>query len=245
MRTGHGMRMRPAAAGAAAAVVALAVVAAGCGRDDDERFRAASEAARTSTTTTPSGTMAPEVTTGAPGSGEPSRNGGATTTAAPASADPSAALLAAVGAYRAELGLVRALRFTCHFPTTGGPYASLQSQDPAVPANVDERAWRDGEVGPPEPVRLFPGTDLAAELYAFDAIAWDAVAAALPGVPALVAAQVGAPLENSDGVTHVIAESDLPFSPTTVVRVYVDGGDRSTGGYVQLRADGSVEAVRV
>ncbi len=233
---------RPAAV-VAAAVVAVAVVGvlagvlAGCGDDEEARFRAAEEAARTSTTTIAPVTEAP---TGA-GTGEPSVTAVPdTTTTAPM--DPGAALLAAVDALRAA-GPGAALRFTTHFPVGSGAYASLQSQDPANPANVDERDWRDGKISQPQPVRLTPADDLAVELFDMGAIDWPAVAAALPGAPALVSQQLGRPLDGSDGVTHLIVESGRPFTDDTVVRIYVDGGDRTTGGYVQLRPDGTVDKV--
>lgn len=224
----------------AVAVVLLAVVVAACGgRDDEDRFSAAYRKALESSTT---------VTTG-PGSvpsGEPSATAPGQevpTTAPPASADPPASLLAAVDAFRNSVGGgVNTVQMTVHFPTTGVAYASLRYRDPANPANVDERDWRDGNVGQPEPVRL-TGVPGEAESFVLDAIDWNAVAAALPGARALVEQQAGVAFENSDGVTHIIAKSDQPFSPATVVSVYVDGGDRSTGGYVQLRTDGSVEKV--
>ena len=216
----------------------LAGRAAGCGDDEVARFRAAEEAARTSTTTIAPVTEAP---TGAD-TGEPSATSVPdTTTTAPT--DPGTALITAVDALRAAAGPGAALRFTTHFPVGSGAYASLQSQDPANPANVDERDWRDGKVSRPEPVRLTPADDLATELFDLGAVNWPAVAAALPGAPALVSQQLGRPLDGSDGVTHLIVESGRPFTDDTVVRIYVDGGDRTTGGYVQLRPDGSLDKV--
>ena len=146
---------RPAVVVAVALVGVLAGVLAGCGDDEEARFRAAEEAARTSTTTIAPVTEAP---LGA-GTGEPSATAVPdTTTTAPT--DPGTALLTAVDALRAA-GPGAALRFTTHFPVGSGAYASLQSQDPANPANVDERDWRDGKVSQPEPVRLTPADDLA------------------------------------------------------------------------------------
>ncbi len=52
------------------------------------------------------------------------------------------------------------------------------------------------------------------------------------------------PLSNSTGVTHLIAQRNLPFSGEVAVRVYVDGGDRSNGGYVQYLANGTLDRVR-
>jgi hypothetical protein len=242
VRTGPttAVRRRPVRIIAAAAVVVGALGTVACGDAEEDRFRAAAEAARTSTTTTPPVTETPL----GPGNGEPSATAAPPTTApaSPVPADPGAALLAAVDALRAA-GPGAALRFTTHFPVGGPAYASLQSQDPANPANVDERDWRDGRVSQPEPVRLTPADDLAAELFDMGSIDWPAVAAALPAAPGLVSQQLGRPLDGSDGVTHLIVESGRPFTDGTVVRVYVDGGDRTTGGYVQLRPDGSLDKV--
>ena len=94
-------------------------------------------------------------------------------------------------------------------------------------------------------MRLTPANSPVTDrLFPLDQVNWLAVAAALPGAPALVQQQLGVPLENGDGVTHLIATSDLPFSPNKVVRVYVDGGDRTTGGYVQYLADGTLDKVQ-
>ena len=96
-----------------------------------------------------------------------------------------------------------------------------------------------------EPVRLTPLDDLTTDLWGMDSVNWNAVAAALPGVQALVEQSAGAPFEGSTGLTHLIAEYGAPFYAATVVRVYVDGGPRTTGGYVALNADGTVADVVV
>jgi len=224
-------------------VVAAALVVAGCGGDDgDARFEAAAKKAVTSTTTA--------VPTSAAGSGEPSRSSTAPATptaVALVAATPGESLLAAVAAYQQSVGAdgpVEALQLTAHFPVGTPAYASLQSQDPDTPANVDERGWRNGMVGSPSPVRLSGDGTLAENLFPLDSVDWNAIAAAMAGVPQLVEQKLATTLENSDGVTHVIAEKDLPFSPNTVVRVYVDGGDRTSGGYVQYRADGTLDKVQ-
>jgi hypothetical protein len=225
-----------------ALAVAMALVA-GCGGNDEDRFSAAARKAATSTTTP---TTAPTGDAGGSGgaTGEPSRS---TSTVAPAvPAAPGEALVAAVAAYRAALGTdaVQALQFTIHFPVGGTAYAALQSQDPAQPANVDERDWRDGKVGEPSPVRLTGTGTLAENLFAMSSVNWAAVADALPGAKDLVAQKLGNPLADSSGVTHVIVQKDLPFSDHTVARVYVDGGARTTGGYVQYLADGTLDKVQ-
>ena len=50
-------------------------------------------------------------------------------------------------------------------------------------------------------------------------------------------------LEGSQGVTHLIVHKNLPFDDDTVVNIYVDGGDRSDGGYVSFHADGTLKKV--
>lgn len=229
------------------ALVALGAVAIGaptaCGSSEEDRFSAAAEKARTSTTTaTPTGPVGP-------GTGEPSDRLGGTavpgdttsTTVAPVPAPD--ALLAALTAFRAGLGAPKAMELTVHFPTSSRPYAALSYQLPDRPTAVDRRDWRNGELGDAVPVQLTGSEDVAGLVWDLDSVDWNAIAAALPQAQGLVEAQVGAPLEGSTGVTHLIAADGTPFFDGTVVRVYVDGGPRRTGGYVALRSDGSVARV--
>lgn len=172
---------------------------------------------------------------------------GTTPTTAAADLTPGESLLSGVDAYGQVLGpTVRALRYTQWFPVGDTSYAELQYQVPENPGNVDERDWRNAEVSEPEPVilTLSPGATLEENLFTMSEINWPAVASAMPGAPDLVAQKLGTTLENSDGVTHIIATKDLPFSSNTVVRVYVDGGDRTMGGYVQYFADGTLDKVQ-
>lgn len=237
----HSRRGR-AVARAAVALVAVLVVGAGCGtgestsdRSDDPRSGGASPFDTTSSTPPPTG------------AGAPATDGldDTTTSTVVVPADPGAALLAAIDAYRIELGTpsVRTLRMTVHFPTEGPAYSSLQSQDPAVPANVDERDWRQGVVGASTPVVVREPDELATNLFSLDEIDWPSVAGALAGAPALVEAETG-PLDGARGVTHLIVERGLPFTPGVVVRAYVDGGSRGTGGYVEYGPDGTVGRVQ-
>jgi hypothetical protein len=171
--------------------------------------------------------------------------GATTPTTTPVPTDPGAALLDSIAAYGTALGTstIRTLQFMIQFPETGSSYGSLQSQDPAVPTHVDQRDWRDGAVGDPAPVTLTGSGDLEANLFSLDEINWPAVAGVIPTAQAAVEGSVG-PLEGSRGVTHLIAERNLPFTDQVVVRVYVDGGPRSTGGYVQYLADGTLDKVQ-
>jgi len=229
-------------AGRRAVIVATllaATLTGGCSGGDDVKI--------TKTTDPRSGGSSPfDATTTEPkGSGatQPGGTGAPPTTLAVPS-DPGAALQAAVAAYSAVLGTpaIRTLQFMIQFPAGSASYASLQSQDPANPANVDERDWRNGVVGDPAPVRLTGTGALEPNLFSLDEINWSAIAGVVPTAPAAVEAKVGA-LSNGRGVTHLIAQRDLPFSDHVVVRVYVDGGDHRLGGYVQYLADGSVDKV--
>jgi hypothetical protein len=209
-----------------------------CGGDESstDRFEAAAKDAQASTV--------PPSTSEDVGGQPPTEE---TTTTLASGLPAGESLLKGIDAYAAELGpTIRALQYTQHFPVGSASYASLQSQDPSKPANVDERDWRDGKMGDPQPVQLTiaPGASLEENLFTMSEINWPAIAAAMPGAPALVEQKLATALENSDGVTHIIAEKDLPFTSNTVVRVYVDGGDRTSGGYVEYLADGTVAEVQ-
>ncbi len=226
-------------------LVAASVAVAACGNSEEDRFRAAAEKARTSTT------GAAQETTVPAGSGEPSDGPGgtafpgATTTTTIAAVPADQALIQATDAFRAALGAPRVLQLMVQFPQGSRPYGTVSYQVPDAPANVDERDWRNGEVEAAGPVRLTPLDDLSTDLWDLDSVNWPAVAAAIPGTQALVEQEVGAPLEGSAGVTHLIAANGAPFYEGVVIRVYVDGGPRRSGGYVALRPDGSVADVVV
>lgn len=168
---------------------------------------------------------------------------GDTTSTTVATVPAPEALLAAIDAFRTELGTTTAVELTVHFPVGSGPYASLSYQLPDRPAAVDRRDWRDGRVGEASPVKLTGSDDVAARVWDLGSVDWNAIAAAIPRATGLVEAQVGGPLEGSTGVTHLIAADGAPFFDGTVIRVYVDGGTRHTGGYVALRPDGGVARV--
>lgn len=228
---------------APAAALVVALVMAGCGDgqgaivpspDPRADGRSGFDATSSAPGPTPSGQVDDAASDSAP-----------TTTAPTGPTSPKDALTAALDAYDDVLDptTTRVLQFTLHTPCDGRPYASVQSQDPAAPTHVDERDWRDGVVGEPSPVVLTGGGDLDSTLFTFGEIGWDAIWTALDSSVSLVEQEVG-PLENSDGITHLIVSRNLPFSPDVVIRVYVDGGDRSLGGYVRYLADGRVDAVQ-
>ncbi len=142
---------------------------------------------------------------------------------------------AAVQAFRAQLGEFKALEMVLHVDNAN---ATVQAQDPAKPANIDEYEFRGSSVDGPTPVKLTGDGDLESNLYAVGDVAWDKI----PTMMDQAVSSIG-PLDGSKGVTHLIVKKNLPFDEDTVVNVYVDGGDRSDGGYVSFKADGTLKKV--
>jgi hypothetical protein len=112
-------------------------------------------------------------------------------------------------------------------------YLFIQVQDPSIPENVDEYRWRGG-LAEPDPVRLFPGTDLAVALYSTDEVDWSAIPALVEAAPEAVGIADGE-------VSHVIVERPLPFSPDVRMRVFVTSA--RSNGYADADADGEIFAV--
>ena len=117
-------------------------------------------------------------------------------------------------------------------------YAFLAYRDPTDPSVIDQREWRDGEVGDAEPN---PGTDRVdadaeARLFA-------------PGEidPTLLAQLIAdAPLHYDIpvAVSHVIVDRFLPFDDRVLIRVYTVPTDgRSGGGYVSYDTAGALVRV--
>lgn len=142
---------------------------------------------------------------------------------------------AAAAAFQTDLGDFKALQVTIH---PDQPRATVQAQDPAKPANVDEYEFTGTKVGKPAPVTITGDGDLEANLFLASTIAWDQI----PAMMDQAVAEIG-PLEGSTGVTHLIIQKNLPFDEDTVINIYVDGGDRSQGGYVQFLNDGTLKKV--
>ncbi len=140
---------------------------------------------------------------------------------------------AAVQAFRAQLGEFKGLEMVLHVDNSN---ATLQVQDPAKPANVDQYEYRGTSVEGPSPVKLTGDGDLESNLFAVGEVAWDQ----LPAMMDQAVTTIG-PLEGSTGVTHLIIQKNLPFDADTVVNIYIDGGDRSDGGYVSFKADGTLK----
>jgi hypothetical protein len=142
---------------------------------------------------------------------------------------------AAATAFQTELGDFKALQMTIH---PDQPRATVQVQDPAKPTNVDEYEFTGSKVGTPSPVTLTGDGDLEANLFLASTIAWDKI----PALMEQAVAEIG-PLEGSSGVTHLILQKNLPFDEDTVINIYVDGGTRSSGGYVSFLNDGTLKKV--
>jgi hypothetical protein len=142
-----------------------------------------------------------------------------------------------VEAFKAKLGEFKALELTVNFNSSGSR-AQLQAQDPAKPANVDAYVFTGKAVSGPEPVKLTGDGSLEENLYSVTEVAWDK----LPAMFDEAKASIGE-LEGSTGVTHFIVKKNLPFDSDTVVNIYIDGGTRSSGGYVSFLADGTLKKV--
>lgn len=106
----------------------------------------------------------------------------------------------------------------------------LQAQDPANLENVDEYKYH-GKMDSPIPVRLAGKGSLEANLFDFDAVAYDRI-------PDLVDGAV-AKLGLADGeVGYVLVRRNLPFSKDVQITVYVNGTRK--GGMVKADAQGNV-----
>lgn len=225
-------------------VGSLMLVAGACGGSTTETGATASTTPVTAKSSS-SPTTAEDVGGGeTPGTEKPTITikPGNTTTTAKTTATTSKKVVgpefvtAAGAAFQAELGDYKALQITIH---PDQPRAAAQVQDPAKPANIDEYEFTGSSVGSPSPVTLTGDTsDLEANLFLASTIAWDQI----PALMEQAVAEIG-PLEGSTGVTHLIIQKNLPFDEDTVINIYVDGGTRSTGGYVSFLNDGTLKKV--
>jgi Protein kinase domain len=168
----------------------------------------------------------------------------------------AAAVRKAVEAFRRTAGggdpLAQGLVFY-PFPRPGGAaYAIATLPQPDRPALVDRYTFRDGTVGPPEPVPATGGAGARTQWH-LDDVTWSAIPAMLAGTERVCrAAMVKAGLPDEpdssggrSGITHVIVERDVVFNRgAIVVRVYFGGGPRWPGGYVPFGADGKLLTTR-
>jgi hypothetical protein len=144
---------------------------------------------------------------------------------------------AAIEAFKGKLGEFKALELTVNF-NSASSRAQLEAQDPAKPANVDAYEFTGSAVSGPEPVKLTGDGNLEENLFSVTEVAWEK----LPDLFEQAKASIGE-LEGSTGVTHFIVKKNLPFDSDTVINIYIDGGTRSSGGYVSFQANGTLKKV--
>lgn len=113
-------------------------------------------------------------------------------------------------------------------------WGSFSVQDPTIPENVDNYAWRGGRLGDPIPVQLFGDGDLDASVFAASEVDWSAISELVAQAPDAVSVEGGV-------VTHVHVERALPFSSDIQVRVFVNGTRDS--GFVDGTADGTMISI--
>lgn len=114
-------------------------------------------------------------------------------------------------------------------------YAFLAYRDPVDPAAIDERQWRDGEVGDATPNTGRDRVDADTEPRLFTPAELSPI-----GLELLVA---DAPnhYDVPTTVSHVIIDRFLPFDERVLVRVYTVPTDgRAGGGYVSYDLAGTV-----
>lgn len=114
-------------------------------------------------------------------------------------------------------------------------YAFLSYRDPVDPSHLDQRQWRNGEVGD-------AGANVGADRV--DATTEPKLLAPTDFDPTLIAQLVAdAPLHYDipTQVTHVIIDRFLPFDERVLLRVYATPTDgRSGGGYVSYDTAGAL-----
>lgn len=126
-----------------------------------------------------------------------------------------------------------------------GEYLDVKAQDPTNLEHIDEYEWRDGEVGPSEPVQLSgPQEDVDASLFPTSAVNWKRL-------PEMVRAAEQAVLHNAPlRIEQPRAQYALTERSTSstddgrvLIRIYISGPRRS--GYVELASNGDIRTVNV
>jgi hypothetical protein len=168
------------------------------------------------------------------GSGEPSRG---ETTASTGDATPTRPI---VSLFAGGLpGAAADLRAAAGQPsqvielTVYDSYMFLAYRDPANPANIDRRMWRDGEVDEADknPIDDRVDADTEPKLFSLDELHLEV----LPGLVADAATRYDQPVT----ITHVIIDRFLPFDQRVLIRVYATPTDgRSGGGYISYDTNG-------
>jgi hypothetical protein len=117
-------------------------------------------------------------------------------------------------------------------------YAFLAYRDPANPANIDRRMWRDGEVDDASANPSEDRVDADTEPKLFRLAELDL--AVVPQLTADAVTRFGMEV----AVTHIIVDRFLPFDERVLLRVYASPTDgRSGGGYVQYTLAGELVEV--
>lgn len=109
-------------------------------------------------------------------------------------------------------------------------YAIVTLVDPPS-GEVDRITLYAGRRPSVDPVRTHAGYDPAASTFARGEVAWDRIPELVERTPAQLGIAGGK-------VSHVLVARNLPFSPDTVIRVYVSSERRS--GRIDYFADGRV-----
>jgi hypothetical protein len=200
----------------AVAVAVVAFVSAGC--SSNETHQGTSNLPRPEAPDAPAGPGSPENPGTAP-------SGNFLTT-------PGAAQRV-VDAIVRELG-PRRVRYVNFYES----YVIFEAQDPGTPDNIDRYTFRDGRLGPFEPVNVSGQTlaDIEADLFAIGEVNWSAI-------PDLVRAALQQTALEGGSVALVSVERRLPFEPDVRIDVYVSGTRRN--GWLEAAAGGTVLNVNV
>ncbi len=199
--------------------------------DDDSDARTTDTVASEDATTT---------TTPRAGTGEPSEQ-----TTVPTAEEPVTTIVVADDLFHGDLPAA----YADLLAAAGNPaqlieiavydrYAFLAYRDPANPANIDRRTWRDGEVSDAEANTIDDRVDAGTEPSLFG-----------PGEidPALITRLVAETPTHYDlptQVSHVLIDRFLPFDQRVLIRVYATPTDgRSGGGYVSYDTAGTLVKV--
>ena len=183
-------------------------------------------------------------TTVGQGTGTTSADGGSTdglattSTVAPVDEGPVDLFTAGAPAALAEVAAAAGAPTEVIQITVYDTYLFLAYRDPAAPANIDRRLWRDGEVddAAPNPIDDRVDADTEPSLFLLAEVDLAILPRLTADAPSRFAQDVA--------VTHVIVNRFLPFDERVLIRVYgapTDG--RSGGGYVQYTLAGDLVKV--
>ena len=170
----------------------------------------------------------------------------------PSGAVGAKAVQEALAAYRAAVGggdpLALEMVFYPFPDENSGAYAVATLPQRSHPAQADRYDYRDGQVGPPQPVPS-SGELAANKRWRFGEVTWSAMPTMLKNADAVCrrAMSKAGITDEADtfgrkaGISHVIVERDTVFNDGhVIVRVYFSGGARWLGGYVPFSASGKV-----